>query len=306
MNNPLLKIYNLSKNYGTKRALDTINIKIEKGTIYGLIGQNGAGKTTLIRILNKIIEGDEGEVLFKNKLITAKDVQYIGYLPEERGLYKNMSIEEQAMYFGQLKGMTKSQAKIQLKYWLQRFEILDWKHKKIQDLSKGMAQKVQFIITVLHQPDLLILDEPFSGFDPINAQVIAHEIKNLSKQGTTILFSSHRMESVTEMCNAICLLHNGKVLLDGSIDAIQQKYAQEIYEVSIQNFKEDKLVELMANPNYKTTIIFKNETILKMEIFKNNKEDKLLNELLNIGKLILYKQHVPNLQEIFIKTIQDA
>lgn len=306
MDNILLTIENLDKYYGEQKALHNICLSIEKGAIYGLIGQNGAGKTTLIRILNKIIDFDKGQVLLKSKPIRSNDVRYIGYLPEERGLYKNMSIQEQALYFGQLKGMTKAEANTQLNYWLDRFDIADWRHKKVQDLSKGMAQKVQFIITVLHQPELLILDEPFSGFDPVNAQLIADEIKELAKKGTTVIFSSHRMESVTEMCSALCFIHKGTVLLEGDIKEIQQKYAQEIYEVSLMDFNAEQLSLLQQNSNIEIVSMVFKDNLAQLEILKREQNYNLLAVLLKAGEVTQYKQHVPTLQEIFIKTIQNA
>ncbi|MGY5353777.1 ABC transporter ATP-binding protein [Wenyingzhuangia sp. IMCC45467] len=307
MQETIISIQELSKTYGVKTALNKISIDINKGSIYGLIGQNGAGKTSLIRILNQIIDANSGEIIFKGKKITPEAVQYIGYLPEERGLYKNMTIEEQALYFGQLKGMTKLHALEQLNYWLNRFDIADWKKKKIQGLSKGMAQKVQFIITVIHQPDLLILDEPFSGFDPINANLIAKEIKTLAKNGTTVIFSSHRMESVAEMCDNLCLIHHGNILLEGSITSIQKKYAQEIFEITLENYDEQLLTSFIENPLYKTTITNKQDEEVRFEVVKNTMtSDTLLQDLLNIGQVTAYKQHIPSLQDIFIKTIENA
>ncbi|NJB83766.1 ABC transporter ATP-binding protein [Wenyingzhuangia aestuarii] len=305
MQETILSIQNLRKTYGAKTALKDVSIHIKKGTIYGLIGQNGAGKTTLIRILNQIIEADSGQILLNNQIISPEDIKSLGYLPEERGLYKNMSIEEQALYFGQLKGMTKTAAKEQLNYWLERFDIVNWKKKKIQDLSKGMAQKVQFIITVLHQPELLILDEPFSGFDPINAQLIADEIKNLAKHGTSIIFSSHRMESVADMCDALSLIHHGEIVLEGSITDIQKKYAKEIYEIHLMDADKNLVTAFLEKEAYSTKII-EDSAELKLEVTKANTTDDLLKEVLCIGKLTLYKQYVPSLQEIFIKTIENA
>ncbi|NIJ46444.1 ABC-2 type transport system ATP-binding protein [Wenyingzhuangia heitensis] len=302
----ILDIQNLHKSYGSKMALKGVSLQINKGTIYGLIGQNGAGKTTLIRILNQIIEADRGNVFFNGKPLTARDIKTLGYLPEERGLYKNMTIEEQALYFGQLKGMTKMEAKNQLNYWLDRFDITTWKNKKIQDLSKGMAQKVQFIITVLNQPNLLILDEPFSGFDPLNAQLIADEIKNLAQQGTTVIFSSHRMESVADMCDALSLIHNGEIILQGSISEIQKKYAKEIYEIHLVNTHKEQLATFLNNNAYSTLIVEDNKQELKLEVTKVTTERNLLQDILKLGELKLYKQYIPSLQEIFIKTIENA
>lgn len=303
----ILSIQEISKSYGEKIALNKISIAIPKGSVYGLIGQNGAGKTSLIRILNQIIDADSGNIVFKGINMTTEAVSHIGYLPEERGLYKNMTIEEQALYFGQLKGMTKANALKQLNYWLDRFEILDWKKKKIQSLSKGMAQKVQFIITVLHQPDLLILDEPFSGFDPVNANLIAQEIKNLAHQGTTVIFSSHRMESVAEMCNALCLIHHGNILLEGSIADIQKKQAKKIYEVTLANYTDVELSLFLENPFYKTNILKKQDEEISFEVIQLQAEsDRLLQDVLKIGQVISYQQHIPSLQDIFIKTIENA
>lgn len=306
MQESIIRIENLFKKYGDKVALNNISLTIKKGSVYGLIGQNGAGKTTLIRILNQIINADRGTILFKEQPITLANIKDIGYLPEERGLYKNMTIEEQALYFGQLKSMTKLKAKEQLNYWLQRFDILDWKKKKIQDLSKGMAQKVQFIITVLHQPEFLILDEPFSGFDPINTQLISDEIKHLAKQGTTIIFSSHRMESIEEMCDALCFIHKGTILLEGSIKEIQQNYAKEIFEIQLKNFNKEKLDLFLSKKEYRISIIEKNEVNVLLEVSKTNLVSNLLDDVLTIGELSLYKQHIPSLQEVFVKTIENA
>lgn len=302
----ILNIEGLCKSYGSKTALNNVSIRIQKGSIYGLIGQNGAGKTTLIRILNQIIEADSGSVYLNGLAMTSLDIKNIGYLPEERGLYKNMSIEEQALYLGQLKGMSKKEASNQLNYWLERFDILSWKNKKVQDLSKGMAQKIQFIITVLHQPTLLILDEPFSGFDPVNAQLIAEEIKYLAQQGTSVIFSSHRMESVTDMCDALSLIHKGEVLLEGSISEIQKNYAKETYEVHFINTNSSNISSFLESTKYKTKVLENTSDCLKIEVTKKNNIDNLLNDVLELGDLILYKQFVPSLQEIFIKTIENA
>ncbi len=308
MEDYIINIKRLHKFYGEKCALKSVDIAIKKGSVYGLIGQNGAGKTTLIRILNTIIEFDEGEILFQNKPLQSHHVNSIGYLPEERGLYKNMTIEEQALYFGQLKGMTKLEAKKQLNFWLDRFDIKDWNKKKIEDLSKGMAQKVQFLITVLHQPELLILDEPFSGFDPLNAQLIADEIKRLAKQGTTVIFSSHRMESVTQMCDALSLIHKGEIILEGSIDEIRTTHANEIYEITLSEFDAIKLDSFLNNVvTYTVTLKEQTESTVRLEVANvYDTSDALLKEMLNIGSIKVFKQHIPDLQEIFIKTIENA
>ncbi|MGY5351365.1 ABC transporter ATP-binding protein [Wenyingzhuangia sp. IMCC45533] len=299
----ILKIENLNKSYGNKSALKDVSLNINRGSIYGLIGQNGAGKTTLIRILNKIIDADGGSIHFNGNELNTVDVQKIGYLPEERGLYKNMSIEEQALYFGQLKGMSKKSAADQLNYWLQKFDILDWKKKKIESLSKGMAQKVQFIITVLHQPSLIILDEPFSGLDPVNAEFIAKEIKFLASEGKTIIFSSHRMESVTDMCNEISLIHKGRILLQGGIKEIQELNANQVYHVVLELDN----VNMLDSLKIPYRIIQQENQELTLEVVSLNIDNNtLIKQFAAIGNIKSYKQHVPTLQEIFIKTIANA
>ena len=201
--NDVLTVKNVSKNFGDFTALNNVSISVPKGSVFGLLGPNGAGKTTLIRIINQITLPDNGEIYLEDKLLQPNDVKYIGYLPEERGLYKTMKVGEQVLYLAQLKGLSKSEAKERIKYWFDKFDIGDWWNKKVQELSKGMAQKVQFIVTVLHQPKLLIFDEPFSGFDPINANIIKDEILKLRDDGATVIFSTHRMESVEELCDNI-------------------------------------------------------------------------------------------------------
>lgn len=307
MQENIISIRDLSKTYGSKVALDKISIDIPKGSICGLIGQNGAGKTSLIRILNQIISKDSGSIFFKGIKINNDTTSLIGYLPEERGLYKNMSIEEQALYFGQLKGMSKKKSLIQLNYWLNKFDIIDWKKKKIQSLSKGMAQKVQFVMTVLHQPELLILDEPFSGFDPINANIIGQEIKELALRGTTIIFSSHRMESVSEMCDTLYLIHQGKILLSGDIEEIQKSYGHKIYKAEIINHNKSKWIQFNENPNYSIKINSKKKDGIYFEVINYNQEtNHLLKDLVDIGQVISFHQYLPSLQDIFIKTIENA
>ena len=220
MNN-ILTIDSVSKHYGNFTALNDVSIKIPEGSIFGLLGPNGAGKTTLIRIINQITRPDSGRVLFNDIELNPDNIKDIGYLPEERGLYPKMKIGEQAIYLAQLKGMDRSTAKSELAKWFEKFEITDWWNKKVTELSKGMAQKVQFIVTVLHKPKLLIFDEPFSGFDPINANLIKDEILNLRKQGATVIFSTHRMESVEELCEDIALINKSNKILDGNLDDIK-------------------------------------------------------------------------------------
>lgn len=227
----LIKIENLHKNYGEKIALDGIDLEIPEGKIFGLLGPNGAGKTTLIRCINRIIMPTSGEIYFQGRPITPEDVMKIGYLPEERGLYRKMKVGDQAMYFAQLKGMSAADAREALKEWFIKFGIQDWWDKKVQELSKGMAQKVQFITTVVHHPKLLILDEPFSGFDPVNAQIIRDEIIALKNEGATIILSTHNMESVEELCDEIALINKSHVVVNGGVDEIRHKYGSNNIEL---------------------------------------------------------------------------
>jgi ABC-2 type transport system ATP-binding protein len=219
----ILRAENIVKQYASHCALDHVTISTKQGEIFGLLGPNGAGKTTLIRIINQITAPDEGTVYLNGKEITREDVYNIGYLPEERGLYKKMKVGEQALYFAQLKGMSKSDAKAKLKYWFDKFEISSWTNRKVEELSKGMAQKIQFIITILHEPKLLILDEPFSGFDPINTELIKQEILRLKKNGTSIMLSTHNMNSVEEICDSIALINNSKLILSGTLKEVKEK-----------------------------------------------------------------------------------
>lgn len=220
----LLVAENVSKKFGDFTALNNVSLQIPKGSIFGLLGPNGAGKTTFIRIINQITLPSEGRILLDGKPLHPNDIQHIGYMPEERGLYKSMRVGEQALYLAQLKGLSKAEAKARLKYWFKRLNIEDWWDKKIQELSKGMAQKVQFVVTVLHNPKLLIFDEPFSGFDPVNANLIKDEILQLREDGATILFSTHRMESVEELCDYMALIHKSNKLLDGKVTEIKREY----------------------------------------------------------------------------------
>ncbi len=232
--NPILVADNVSKAFGEHTALSNVSLEIPKNCIYGLLGPNGAGKTTLIRIINQITFPDSGQVFFDGKPLAPEHIATIGYLPEERGLYKSMKVGEQALYLARLKGLSKDEAKKRLQYWFERLEIGDWWNKKIQELSKGMAQKIQFIVTVLHEPKLLIFDEPFSGFDPINANKIKDEILELKKKGTSIIFSTHRMESVEELCEYIALLHKSRKILDGKLSDIKKAHKNNVFRVGLQ------------------------------------------------------------------------
>lgn len=227
----IIKANKIVKRYNNHTALNKVSIKIPKGSIYGLLGPNGAGKTTFIRLLNQIAKPDEGEILFYNNPLSEEHISNIGYLPEERGLYKKMKVGEQAMYLAQLKGISKSEAKEKLTEWFDKFDILDWWDNKVEDLSKGMAQKVQFIVTVVHEPDLLILDEPFSGFDPINTELIKQEILDLKKKGTTIIFSTHNMQSVEEICDYITLINQSETVIEGPVEEVKKQFSKNSYEI---------------------------------------------------------------------------
>jgi ABC-2 type transport system ATP-binding protein len=231
---PLLSVNNVNKQFQNYKALDDVSLQVPEGNIFGLLGPNGAGKTTLIRIINQITGPDSGEILLKGKKLQPNDIEHIGYLPEERGLYRKMEVGEQALYLARLKGLSKAEAMQRLKYWFDKFEIQGWWKKKVEELSKGMAQKVQFIVTILHEPSLIILDEPFSGFDPINANLIKNEILELKAKGSTIIFSTHAMPSVEELCDHIALIDKGKKILDGSVKEIRKAYKTRTWELTFE------------------------------------------------------------------------
>ena len=307
MNN-LLSIDSVSKYYGEFTALNKVSVNVKEGSIFGLLGPNGAGKTTLIRIINQITQPDEGQVLFNKEPLNIKHIKDIGYLPEERGLYPKMTIGDQAVYLAQLKGLDRATAKSELKRWFDKFEIVDWWNKKVTELSKGMAQKVQFIVTVLHKPKLLIFDEPFSGFDPINANLIKDEILDLRKQGATIIFSTHRMESVEELCEEIALINKSNKILDGNLDDIKTKFKSNIYEVGVYAQKPDLLRNKLESkfetfkPSFKT--IGEN---LKLNVKLNDRQssEELLNILNNQSKVIHFKEVIPSANEIFINSVEN-
>ena len=304
----LLETKDIVKKFGDFTALNKVNIQVPKGSIYGLLGPNGAGKTTLIRIINQITMPDSGQVLFDGRPLKPEDVHQIGYLPEERGLYKTMKVGEQALYLAQLKGMSRHDARKALKMWFEKFEIGDWWGKKVQELSKGMAQKVQFIVTVLHEPKLLIFDEPFSGFDPINANLIKDEILGLHKQGSTIIFSTHRMESVEELCEHICLINKANKILDGPLQDIKKTYKTNTFEVGLHT-KDNQALEkeisdkFITKPAYFKTL----EDDLKLNITLSPEETstdliRFLNQRADINH---FMEIIPSANDIFIKTVTE-
>lgn len=291
----LLEVKDVVKVYGNYTALNKVNLSIPKGSIYGLLGPNGAGKTTLMRIINQITAPDSGSVIFDGERLQEKHVSLIGYLPEERGLYKKMKVGEQALYLAQLKGMTYDEALSKLRYWFKKFNIIEWWPKKVEELSKGMAQKIQFIVTILHEPKLLIFDEPFSGFDPINASIIREEIVNLRDKGTTIIFSTHRMESVEEICDHFALINNSETILEGSIQNIKKQFDNKQFEVTI---KEDTLLE-----SQEYSIIKKVNNVHYLTIKDNFNQKDVIKSINEKYEIILLKKHTPSIEEIFIKAI---
>lgn len=303
----LLEVHNVSKNYGNFKALDDVSISINKGNIFGLLGPNGAGKTTLIRIINQITMPDSGSVILDGQPLKPEDIKYIGYLPEERGLYKTMKVGEQALYLAQLKGLSKQEAKTRLKYWFDRLDIGDWWDKKIQELSKGMAQKIQFVVTVLHNPKLLIFDEPFSGFDPINANLIKDEILQLRDDGATIIFSTHRMESVEEMCDNIALIHKSHKILDGNLIDIKREYKNNTFEIGLitpdhvdaTNKLKERFEILPA-----TFKSINDELQYQIKIPDQFSQNDLVGYLTSLGQLTHFVEVIPSASEIFIQTIQ--
>lgn len=302
----LLEINNVVKTYGDFTALNDVSFKVPKGSVFGLLGPNGAGKTSLIRIINQITMPDSGSIILDGEELHPKHIADIGYLPEERGLYKSMKVGEQCMYLAQLKGLSKKEAKDRLKYWFKKFDIYAWWNKKIQELSKGMAQKVQFIVTVMHQPKLLIFDEPFSGFDPINAQLIAKEILQLRDEGSTVIFSTHRMESVEEMCDDIALIDKSNMILKGKLDDIKREYSSNTFQIGLDT-ENPKEVESKLKESFEVSQAdFKllNEG-LKLNIKVNSKAstNDLLTYLSSQGHVQHFVEVVPDANDIFIQAI---
>lgn len=304
----ILQINNVTKTFGDHLALDNISLTVPKACIFGLLGPNGAGKTTLIRIINLILGSDSGSVLFNGQTLVRKHVELIGYMPEERGLYKKMKVGEQLMYLAQLKGLKSSVAAERINYWLDKFDATTWWDKKVETLSKGMAQKIQFISTVMHQPELIILDEPFSGFDPVNAEIIKDEIIRLKKNGATIIFSTHRMESVEMLCDELALIHHAKVILEGNVNSIREQFRQNLFEVEFESIADgfninDFPYELIpANFNDKNgfdTHKFRFKTGDKITDVNN-----VILNLIKIGKIRSFMEVFPHINDIFIQLVK--
>ncbi|WP_396600425.1 ABC transporter ATP-binding protein [Algibacter sp. R77976] len=308
MNN-LLEVNNVSKYFGDFKALNDVSISIPRGSIFGLLGPNGAGKTTLIRVVNQITMPDAGTVVLDGESLSQRHIMDIGYLPEERGLYKSMKVGEQAIYLAQLKGLSKAEAKKRLKYWFERLEIGDWWNKKIQELSKGMAQKIQFVVTVLHEPKLLIFDEPFSGFDPINANLIKDEILRLRENGATVIFSTHRMESVEELCDDIALIHKSNKILDGKLVDVKRQYKINTYEVGIRSNNQLELEKQLSEKfnvskaNFKT---LEDELKLNIKLHEGEKPNDLLSYLTQKGEVSHFVELIPSVNDIFIQAVNNS
>lgn len=300
----LIQCKDVCKSFGEKVALDHVSVDIPKGRIFGLLGPNGAGKTTLIRIINRITIPNEGTVLFDGRPVTQDDVEKIGYLPEERGLYRKMKVGDQAMYFAQLKGMSAKEAAKELKKWFVKFGIESWWNKKVEELSKGMAQKVQFITTVVHKPSLLILDEPFSGFDPVNAQLIREEILRLKEEGATIILSTHNMESVEELCDNIALINKSHVVIAGGVDEIRRKYGNNnvelIYTSETELVPADGVFSVLSD----TDDAGRHTAVLSLD--EGSDANKALKEIISQGVAVnSFKELVPRMNDIFIKLVTE-
>ena len=300
----LIQCTNVCKSFGEKVALDKVSVDIPKGKIFGLLGPNGAGKTTLIRIINRITIPNSGTVLFDGRPITQEDVEKIGYLPEERGLYRKMKVGEQAMYFAQLKGMSSREAAAELKKWFVRFGIESWWNKKVDELSKGMAQKVQFITTVVHKPSLLILDEPFSGFDPVNAQVIREEILRLKDEGATMVLSTHNMESVEELCDNIALINKSHVVISGGVDEIRRKYGNDNVELIYTDSVTVKSVDGVFRVLSDSDDAGRHTAVLALEagVGSNQALTAVLEQGLTVNS---FRELVPRMNDIFIKLVTE-
>lgn len=295
----MLSISNLNKSYEHHRALTEVSLLVPEGVIFGLLGPNGAGKTTLIRIINQIIEQDSGTVEIDGKILSPNDIRKIGYLPEERGLYKKMTVWDQLIYFSRLKGLQSIESKQKVKNWLEKLEIGSWRDKKIEDLSKGMAQKVQFISTVIHEPKLLILDEPFSGFDPVNAEIIKNEILELKAKGTTVILSTHRMESVELLCDHVAMIHKSRKILDGTIREVKNSFRPQEFSVSLTNLSRDLPQEWkILNENY-------GDFNFSIPL-QGRSPNQLLKELMEYGDVVEFLERVPTMEEIFIHQVKAA
>jgi ABC-2 type transport system ATP-binding protein len=302
----IFKALKIEKRFSNHLALDNLSITVPEGCIYGLLGPNGAGKTTLIRIINQITAPDKGELFFYDRKFRADDIFQIGYLPEERGLYKKMKVGEQAVYLSRLKGVSKPDAVKRLKYWFEKFELQAWWNRKVEELSKGMQQKVQFIVTIIHQPRLLIFDEPFSGFDPINTSLLKKEILKLKNQGATIIFSTHDMGSVEELCDRITLINKSKSILEGDIKEIKKTYQSNTYEIGLKGDMKEITTFLDNNFDLAALKAVDDHFLARITLKEKRDDNRLLSTILPHFQVISFNEVIPGMNEIFIKVVQDA
>lgn len=302
MNDSFLETRQVTKRYANHTALDEVSIKVPEGRVFGLLGPNGAGKTTLIRIINRITAPDAGEVWFDGHLSQPQDIYSIGYLPEERGLYKKMKVGEQAVYLAQLKGLSRQEAKKRLTEWFERFDIMPWWNKKLEELSKGMQQKVQFVITVLHRPPLLIFDEPFSGFDPVNAELLKREILKLKEEGHTIIFSTHNMASVEEICDHIALINHSKVVLQGAVSDVRSRYKSNQYELTVQS--DSTLPESDAFEVVSRQAVDVRTVSYKLRKLTSISNSEMLSLIGAQAEILQFSECIPSMNDIFIRTVE--
>ncbi|RLD62087.1 MAG: ABC transporter ATP-binding protein [Bacteroidetes bacterium] len=302
---PIFDIRNITKEFANHKALDDVSFVVPENSIFGLLGPNGAGKTTLIRLINQITGPDSGELLFHSRPLVRKDIENIGYLPEERGLYKKMKVGEQALYLARLKGLSKFDAQTKLKFWFDKFDISPWWNKKVEELSKGMQQKIQFIVTVLHEPELLIFDEPFSGFDPINVNLLKDEILQLRNNGATIIFSTHNMASVEELCDHIALIDNSRKILDGKVKDIRDNYKDNVYEVAYRNLK----VDIKGLLNGDCSIINSGQKddnqLVSIRVKDKSGPNELISRLLPHMEIHSINEILPTMNDIFISSVEE-
>ncbi|PTT34942.1 ABC transporter ATP-binding protein [Chryseobacterium sp. HMWF028] len=301
----MLKAEHIKKTYnaGKKVALDDFSIHVPKGSIYGLLGPNGAGKTSFIRIINQITQADSGDIFINGEKLNPTHIKDIGYMPEERGLYKNMSVGDQILYFGELKGMSKSDALNEAKKWFEKLHIDQWWKKKLSELSKGMAQKIQFVVTVLHRPHLLILDEPFSGFDPVNANLIKDQIIDLKNNGTTIILSTHRMESVEEMCDYVALINNSKKIIDGRVFDVREKFKKNIFGVTLSEVSNDQFDSFKSK--YEIFNLSNENNLVSFDLKNEESQNNVLLDLIQVGKVRSFDERIPSMNEVFINAVSN-
>lgn len=300
----LFEARNIVKRYSEHTALNEVSISVPEQSIFGLLGPNGAGKTSLIRIINQITGPDSGELLFKGQKLMPQDVHRIGYLPEERGLYKKMKVGDQAIYLAQLKGLSTTEAKKRLKIWFEKFQIGDWWDKKVEDLSKGMAQKIQFIVTIIHEPELLIFDEPFSGFDPINVNLLKQEILNLRDQGTTIIFSTHNMASVEEICDHIALINKAETILEGQVEEVKERFKMHEFEVQVEGDIPELEKQLQLKFELEESKKMAKSQMLRIKMGDSYSSNDLVKIIMDHGQLIHFKEILPSMNDIFIQMVQ--